>query len=258
MQKDNFLIKKILEAIEVKVDSEWESTTPKLQGKFGKVTDGGEHEMENATANYDSVKGGPEAKKIETKPSFGKVTNGNAKGGATGVNGQGKPKEVKLEAPEKMNKVMGEFKHGTLKTNAGKKVTNPKQAVAIGYSESKNESVVVDKKQLKEFEQQQQGKILVDLGFLQDSLYNDESIPEELIPTIMSHVNMSVEEEMDEPENLEEISTNVKKLTDRNPAINENNDIKKIEEKLSAENKIKAKKLREAIEKITGKKVVYK
>lgn len=44
----------------------------------------------------------------------------------------------------KMKKVMGEFGKGTLKTSAGKKVTDPKQAVAIGYSEageSKNEGV---------------------------------------------------------------------------------------------------------------------
>jgi hypothetical protein len=46
----------------------------------------------------------------------------------------------------KMKKVMGEFSKGTLKTSAGKKVTDPKQAVAIGYSEageSKNEGVQI-------------------------------------------------------------------------------------------------------------------
>jgi hypothetical protein len=36
---------------------------------------------------------------------------------------------------KKIGKVMHEFKAGTLKTSAGKKVTNPKQAVAISYSE---------------------------------------------------------------------------------------------------------------------------
>ena len=32
--------------------------------------------------------------------------------------------------------VMHKFKHGNLKTSAGKKVTSPRQAVAIGLSES--------------------------------------------------------------------------------------------------------------------------
>jgi len=166
MQKDKALIKKILEAIEAKVDSEWKDDTTKLQGKFGKVSDTGTHEMKDATANYDSVKGGTAAKKMETKPGFSKVTKGAGEGGATGVDGQGKPKEVKL--------------------------TETEEALEEGI------------------------------------------------------------------ENLEEISTNVKKLTDRNPAINENDAIKKIEESLSPENRLKAQKLREAIEKITGKKVVYK
>lgn len=34
----------------------------------------------------------------------------------------------------KMHKVMHEFKHGRLRTNAGSKVTNRKQAIAIGLS----------------------------------------------------------------------------------------------------------------------------
>lgn len=40
------------------------------------------------------------------------------------------------EALDKKKKVMGEFEKGKLKTSAGKKVTNPKQAVAIAYSEA--------------------------------------------------------------------------------------------------------------------------
>lgn len=36
----------------------------------------------------------------------------------------------------KFNKVMGEFGKGTLKTSAGDKVTDRKQALAIAYSES--------------------------------------------------------------------------------------------------------------------------
>lgn len=38
---------------------------------------------------------------------------------------------------KKMSKVMKEFKSGTLKSSSGQKVTNPKQAIAIGMSEGK-------------------------------------------------------------------------------------------------------------------------
>ena len=43
---------------------------------------------------------------------------------------------VEAKEDKKFHKVMDEFGKGTLKTNAGKKVTDQKQAVAIGYSES--------------------------------------------------------------------------------------------------------------------------
>jgi hypothetical protein len=38
---------------------------------------------------------------------------------------------------KKVSKVMHEFKEGDLKTSAGTKVTNPKQAIAIGLSEGR-------------------------------------------------------------------------------------------------------------------------
>lgn len=38
---------------------------------------------------------------------------------------------------KKVEKVMGEFKKGTLKSSSGKKVTSRKQAVAIGLSEQR-------------------------------------------------------------------------------------------------------------------------
>jgi hypothetical protein len=38
---------------------------------------------------------------------------------------------------DKMHKVMGEWKAGTLKSSSGQKVTNQKQAVAIGLSEQR-------------------------------------------------------------------------------------------------------------------------
>lgn len=50
----------------------------------------------------------------------------------------------KKKDKNKIDKVMGEFSKGKLKTSYGKKVTDPKQAVAIAYSEagmSKNESI---------------------------------------------------------------------------------------------------------------------
>jgi len=37
----------------------------------------------------------------------------------------------------KVNKVMGEFKRGTLKSSSGKKVKSRKQAVAIAMSEAR-------------------------------------------------------------------------------------------------------------------------
>jgi hypothetical protein len=39
---------------------------------------------------------------------------------------------------KKIGKVMHEFKHKELKTPQGKRVTNPKQAIAIGYSEGRS------------------------------------------------------------------------------------------------------------------------
>ncbi len=38
---------------------------------------------------------------------------------------------------DKMKKVMGEFKRKKLKSSSGKKVTNRKQALAIGLSEAR-------------------------------------------------------------------------------------------------------------------------
>ena len=38
---------------------------------------------------------------------------------------------------KKIAKVMGEFKEGELRSSSGEKVTDPKQALAIGYSEAR-------------------------------------------------------------------------------------------------------------------------
>jgi hypothetical protein len=48
-----------------------------------------------------------------------------------------KLKKKKLKKPNKIAIVMREFESGTLKSGSGQKVTNPKQAIAIGISESK-------------------------------------------------------------------------------------------------------------------------
>jgi hypothetical protein len=45
------------------------------------------------------------------------------------------PKETK-DQRETVDRVMHEFKHGELKSGGGRKVTNPKQAIAIGLSEA--------------------------------------------------------------------------------------------------------------------------
>lgn len=50
------------------------------------------------------------------------------------------------EAGEKVHDEMHEMKEGKLKTGTGKKVTNPKQAIAIGLSEARKEGDKVPKK----------------------------------------------------------------------------------------------------------------
>ncbi|WP_144283582.1 DUF6496 domain-containing protein [Chryseobacterium echinoideorum] len=49
------------------------------------------------------------------------------------------------KAQKKIGKVMKEFKEGTLKSSSGDKVTDRKQAVAIGISEAKQEGLKVPK-----------------------------------------------------------------------------------------------------------------
>ncbi len=51
------------------------------------------------------------------------------------------------EAAHKVERAMHEEKEGTLKSGrSGKKVTNPKQAIAIGLSEARKEGAKVPKK----------------------------------------------------------------------------------------------------------------
>lgn len=48
-------------------------------------------------------------------------------------------------AQEKVGIVMREFKEGKLKSSSGDKVTNPKQAIAIGLSEARQEGARLPK-----------------------------------------------------------------------------------------------------------------
>jgi hypothetical protein len=49
------------------------------------------------------------------------------------------------KAQEKIEKVMDEYKHGELKGGSGQKVTNRKQAVAIGIDEARRSGAKVPK-----------------------------------------------------------------------------------------------------------------
>jgi hypothetical protein len=49
-------------------------------------------------------------------------------------------------AQENVREEMHEMKEGTLRSGSGKKVTNPKQAIAIGLSEARKEGKKVPEK----------------------------------------------------------------------------------------------------------------
>lgn len=46
-------------------------------------------------------------------------------------------KPIKVKGHKKVKKVMSEFKSGKLNSSSGQKVTNPRQALAIGLSEQR-------------------------------------------------------------------------------------------------------------------------
>ena len=64
--------------------------------------------------------------------------NAAAEAAAQGAAGEatGRKKGGMTKGQKKVGKVMSEFKAGKLKSSSGKKVTNPKQAIAIGLSEA--------------------------------------------------------------------------------------------------------------------------
>ncbi len=62
------------------------------------------------------------------------------------VLGAGAKKRKKLTPKEKIHTVMKEFKRGTLHSGSGAKVSNPKQAVAIGLSEARKAGAKLPRK----------------------------------------------------------------------------------------------------------------
>ena len=92
------------------------------------------------------LKGSPEAKAHMAKMrSMNKTPYGQGKMAKITAARKAKQAEKKARAaekkakkvqPEKVEKVMEEFKEGTLKTSAGETVTDQKQAVAIAMSEA--------------------------------------------------------------------------------------------------------------------------
>jgi hypothetical protein len=54
-----------------------------------------------------------------------------------------------MAAKNKVEKVMGEFKQGILKSGSGQIVTNRKQAIAIGLSEAREAGAKIPKRKSK-------------------------------------------------------------------------------------------------------------
>jgi hypothetical protein len=55
-------------------------------------------------------------------------------------------KSANDKGKDKVEKTMHEFKEGTLKSSSGEKVTNRKQAIAIGLSEAREAGAKIPKK----------------------------------------------------------------------------------------------------------------
>jgi hypothetical protein len=64
--------------------------------------------------------------------------------------GEGAKKRAHIKNPKtKVKVVMDEFKRGTLHSGSGEKVSNPKQAIAIGLSEARKAGAKIPKKKAK-------------------------------------------------------------------------------------------------------------
>lgn len=218
MEKNIKLIKRVLEALEKSVD--WKEEKPKLEGTFGKVSDGGDHEMKNAKANYASVKDGG-AKKVETKPAFSSVKDPGTNGGGAKTNA--KPGTVK--DPFKVD-TKSEMKEGA-KVIAAAKPNDPDAGKSF-YTDKSGKKIAIDPKT---------GKPPV-----QEASTNMKKVTDK---------NPAINEE---EQVLDEMSVNRRKLTGRPKAIGE---AEEFEKTLGEAKCAQAKRLREAIEAISGKKVVY-
>lgn len=60
--------------------------------------------------------------------------------------GAGAKKRKSLPPKDKIKTVMKEFSRGTLHSGSGEIVSNPKQAIAIGYSEARKSGAKIPKK----------------------------------------------------------------------------------------------------------------
>lgn len=220
----------------------WKDAKPKTEDKsFGKVTDGGDSEMD-AEPKFSDVSKTTGAKKMETKPAFSSIKDPGSNGGATGVQAKGKPKEVKLKESEENDKDVIE-----------------ENELLAEISRNMRE-LTTGSPALKESSDDDANSITVDLGFLRDQLFNDTSFPEELIEKVISVVRDSNVENIMSNDDLVVTENRNQRLIKGNPALREDDGFESsdiMESKLSPKHKAKARQVREAIEMLTGKRVVY-
>ena len=212
---------KILEAIEKiadKQEAKWKEEKPKLEKTFGKVTNSGDHEMDNVEAKYPTVKDGGN-KKINTDPKFSNVKQ------EKGAVSNAKPTATK-----------NPYKEGV-----EPKIDKTKKESSIKESDMDDQFNYGPEK-IPKFGKKQPSK---------DEIYKNKNYKG---AEPITHAPKPVEKEIKEEEELTEMSTNMKKLSGRNPSINETENF---ENSLSENVKEKVKKIREAIELISGKKLIY-
>lgn len=227
MSQDINIIRKILEAIETKVDSK--TVTPKLEKPYSKVSDTTKSNFnydEKGHADFKKVSDGGK-KKIDTTPTFPAIKD-TVKGGA--------------------------------KTNA--KPGNKKNVFDVDTKGKLKEGEGENLNEIKSFLEFMELKVSSNPGNITLTIEN-KSITLPLNPQVYDNIasalesintDQSSEYGMENNEPLEEMNTNRRKLTGRPRAIGE---AEEFESTLSEAKKIQAKRLREAIESITKKKVVY-
>ena len=288
-------IKNILTFISESVEKsaqEWKEDKPKLEKPFSKVSDTGSPEMKDAKGNYSKVNQTTAAKKIPTKPAFSSIKDPGSNGGATGIKGSGKPKEVKLESKGNITKESKKCPHCNKEINEafGGSDNTPKSEYVITYKDEKKKpetkklsatefekmkkdvkvksvkhkavAKAQEKKSLKESMQLNFQDLENDITeYIIKNLpanLNRKKIIKDLITLISENSYDEIDECLTEDDdmNLEEDTRAEREFKGENPALRE---VEKIEEGiLSKVDRKKVKELREAIEKATGKKVIYK